>query len=203
MISIVNYEMGNIRSVQSALDYLKVEHRVVSSPYEISKSEKLILPGVGSYKKAISNIKDKGLFKPIIESVTIRQTPILGICLGMQLLSDFGYEDGGSEGLSLISGQVRPLEEIAGEMRVPHIGFNSITVKKESKVLSENKEMNYFYFVHGFYFKCENEDDISAISFYNESFTCAIEKGNIFGVQFHPEKSQGNGLSVLEKFSKI
>ena len=203
MISIVNYGMGNIRSVQNALSYVGGASRVVSSPEEILKSSKLILPGVGSFRAAMENIRRENLELPLNEAVLKRGAPILGICLGMQILAEEGEEDGPTKGLGWIRGRVQrfPAEKLS--IKVPHIGFNSVEFEPSKPGLFQALGGKAdFYFVHSYRMVCARED-VSCWANYGEKFIAGVQKKNIFGLQFHPEKSQSNGLSVLKKFLEL
>lgn len=203
MISIVNYGMGNIQSIQGAFQYLGIESRIVDSPYQIRESTKLILPGVGSYAKAMANIRAKLLLEPLNTAVLERKVPILGICLGMQLFSDAGDEDGVSEGLGWIRGKVRKIKA-GGEWKVPHIGFNTaVFPEKSSNLFHGLGTQGDFYFVHSYVFDCMSEEDISSWTEYGERFVSSVQHNNIFGTQFHPEKSQYTGLTVFKNFASI
>jgi glutamine amidotransferase len=201
-ITIINYGMGNLQSLQNALAHLDVESKVTSNPEEIKVADALILPGVGSFGQAMRNIKKDGLNEVILETTKCRGIPFLGICLGMQLLADSGEEDGSNAGLGLIPGKVVELQ-LSG-MRLPHIGFNSVRSKKANQDIFENIDENSdFYFIHKFHFKCIDDSNILGVTEYGGEFVSAIKKENIFGVQFHPEKSQSNGLILLNNFIKI
>lgn len=203
MISIVNYGMGNIQSVQGALHYLGFESRVINTPAQIQSSSKLILPGVGSFAKAMANIKELHLLEPLNRSVLDLNIPILGICLGMQLLADTGDEDGPSAGLGWIGGNVRRIK--AGkEYKIPHIGFNTaFFVEKNNALFHDLDVRRDFYFVHTYVFECSRETDVSSWTEYGERFASSVQHKNIYGTQFHPEKSQSNGLTVLKNFALL
>ena len=201
IITIIDYGMGNIRSLQNALNYLGYDSKVTSSPEEIKTSNILILPGVGSFGQAMKNINNYGL-KDVITEVAIKKgIPFLGICLGMQLLADCGEEDGINSGLGLIPGKV--LKFKSNKIRLPHIGFNSLKYRDKSSNIFRNIQNNSdFYFVHSFYYECQNESNIIGTTEYGDEFVSAINKDNIYGFQFHPEKSQSNGLLLLNNFIK-
>lgn len=203
MISIVNYGMGNIQSIQGALQYLGVENRVVHSPEQVRESERLILPGVGSFAVAMTNIRTGGLIEALNVAVLERKRPILGICLGMQLLASSGDEDGPSDGLGWIPGRVRRIRSDTS-LKVPHIGFNTVYFdESNNKLFSGLGTQADFYFVHSFVLDCSDAANVSSWTEYGERFVSSVHLGNIFGTQFHPEKSQSNGLAVLKRFAKI
>jgi len=199
MVTIIDYGMGNIRSVQNALEWLGLAHQLSSDPAMIERGEKLLLPGVGSFREAMENIHHRGLAEPIKVAVA-KGTPLLGICLGMQLLADTGTEDGSSEGLGLISGDVIRLDNT--RLPIPHVGFNAAKTKKESRLFASQHSADY-YFVHSYHLCCNDPADIAATTNYGQEFVSAVERGNIFGAQFHPEKSQSNGLNLLRNFGDL
>ncbi|MCZ2484745.1 imidazole glycerol phosphate synthase subunit HisH [Aquirufa antheringensis] len=200
-VGIINYGMGNLFSVKSALDFIKCDNYIVNNPKELNKFSRLILPGVGSYNQAIKNLNEQGWYDEIIEMVKIKQIPILGICLGMHLMAEFGREDGDSVGLGLVDGVIEKFEVEDNNLKIPHIGFNRVNFKYED-ILFKNFNNNYadFYFVHSYRLKNSNDNIITSECYYGENFTSSFNVDNIFGTQFHPEKSQGNGLNVLKNF---
>ena len=203
MITIVNYKMGNLRSVHNALVYIGVKNEIVSEPGKIINAEKIILPGVGSFRQAMINIRDMGLFDPICESVLEKQTPILGICLGMQLLAKSSNEDGFTFGFDFIEDESVRFD-INKSYRIPHVGFNSVELDQSNSTLFKGlNDHTDFYFVHSFRLGKIEMPFVSGVAEYGEKFTAALEKENIFGTQFHPEKSQSNGLKLLKNFSKL
>ncbi|HBM15424.1 MAG TPA: imidazole glycerol phosphate synthase subunit HisH [Lentisphaeria bacterium] len=200
MISIIDYKMGNIKSVQNALSFLGAQHRIASSSEDILNSEKIILPGVGSFKQAMQNIREMGLYEVIRKVVLVQKIPLLGICLGMQLLADTGEEDGFSEGLGLIPGKVCKMNMTDSLLKIPHIGFNSVFYTEGNFLFKGLENPTDFYFVHSYHFIVNNEKHLSSYAVYGEKFAASVQKDNIFGTQFHPEKSQSNGLKVLKNF---
>ena len=203
MISIVNYGMGNIRSIQNALKFIGVESRIVRTPDEILKSDKLILPGVGSFRVAMENIRKQNLEEALNEAVLKRRIPILGICLGMQLLADWGEEDGLTKGLAWIRGAVKRFPDEKLSVKVPHIGFNTVRFDSaESSIYDDLGAQADFYFVHSYRMICEDPKATFSWVEYGEKFVAGVHKDNIVGVQFHPEKSQSNGLMLLKNFCK-
>lgn len=203
MITIVNYKMGNIRSIVNALSYLGVSSQVTSSPQEILQSEKLILPGVGSYFAAMKNLQSMNLIEPLNEVAMVNKRPILGICLGMQLLAESGTEEGEVQGLGWIPGHVRRFGFENASHRIPHTGFNSVQFRTTKSALYESlSNQKDFYFVHSYHMECDDEY-VSGWAEYHGRFVASVERGNIYGTQFHPEKSQSNGLKVLRNFTQL
>lgn len=200
-VVIVNYGMGNIYSIQSALNFLGFESEYSDDPGKILNADKIILPGVGSFRMAMQNIISKGLVEPINEAVQIKGRPILGICLGMQLLGISSTEDGFTNGLGLFDGIVERFEE-KYNLKIPHIGYNEITPPKDSVLFHNLSAGSDFYFVHSFRMMSSIENGITTCS-YGEKFIAAFEQKNVFGTQFHPEKSQTNGLILLKNFLSL
>lgn len=199
MVTIIDYGMGNIRSIQNALEWLGLSHQLSSDPLTVERSKKLLLPGVGSFREAMENIRERGLAEPI-KIAAEKGTPLLGICLGMQLLADAGTEDGPSAGLGLISGEVIRLSDAGGP--IPHVGFNEAKTQKESRLFASQHSADY-YFVHSYHLRCKDPADIAATTNYGLEFVSSVERRNIFGAQFHPEKSQSNGLNLLRNFGNL
>ncbi len=201
---IVDYGMGNLWSVCSALRYLGVDPLVSADPVVVSKADTLILPGVGSFNRAMQALNTKNLSDALREAVIVRQRKILGICLGMQLFAEGGSEDGVCEGLGFMPGMVERFlsNELYGA-KLPHIGFNQVTIDVRSRLFSRVKEGSDFYFAHSYRILADGVSGVQSISNYGVNFLAAIEKENIFATQFHPEKSQTNGLQVLYNFLAI
>ena len=200
MIGIVDYGCGNIKSLRNALYELDIENDLISSPQLFANYKKIIIPGVGSYSNAIDKIKKKGFEKEIRNFAKLNKN-ILGICVGMQILSEVGYEGGANKGLGLIEGEVGL---ISNDSNISHVGWNNITIKKESRLFRGIKNNTDFYFVHSYCLDLKNEKEIStSVNFYKKKITSSIEKENIFGVQFHPEKSLDIGLRILKNFSEL
>jgi len=195
---IIDYGMGNIKSVESAFKYLGVEDIVVSNKYEAFKAaDKLLLLGVGSFAKAMSNIKEMKIDKYLKEALFQDKKPILGICLGMQLLGNFSEEDGTSEGLNYIDMKCRKFS--IKNIKIPHVGFNQVNINKNSTLFSDIDNKSDFYFTHSY--KAESNVNIcQSTCLYGDEFIVAYEKDNILGVQFHPELSQNNGLKLLNNY---
>ena len=195
--------MGNIRSIVNALEYLGIPSYVTSSPKEILQSEKLILPGVGSYFAAMQNLQKMNLIESLNEVALIKKRPVLGICLGMQLLAESGIEDGEVKGLGWIPGHIKRFKFENPSHRIPHTGFNSVQFGSKNSQLYTSLENNSdFYFVHSYHMECDSEY-VSGFTEYHGRFVASVEKNNIYGTQFHPEKSQSNGLMMLRNFSRL
>lgn len=197
-IAIVDYGMGNIKSIISALKYLQITDITVSYDYKILKNaDKLILPGVGSFNQAMRNIQELGLDQ-LLKAIGLEdKKPILGICLGMQLMGKYSTEESWREGLCLVEGEVTKFN--MGELRIPHVGFNQVTINSNSKLYSGINQQSDFYFTHSYKMTSEKNINQSECK-YGEKFIASFEVGNIAGVQFHPELSQTNGLKLLKNF---
>ena len=202
MIAIIDYGVGNLFSIQSALSFLKIESIVTSNREEIMKADKIILPGVGAFKDASKKLFSTGLAE-IIQNCAEKGTPLLGICLGMQLLFEKSYEYGEYQGLNLISGTIDPLEKvISSSLKIPHIGWNKLDIKKEDKIFKYVTSGESVYFVHSYYgTKCD--ESTLATSEYDIDVTAVVKSGNVYGMQFHPEKSGETGLRLLKGFSEV
>ena len=197
MIGILNYGSGNITSLSNSLNEISIKHSLINNPKELKNIEKLIIPGVGSYHDAIKKIKKKNFFYEIKKFA--EKKPILGICVGMQILSEQGFENKKTEGLALIDGVV---DKIYEKHKESHVGWNNLKIiKKKSILFNEIEKESDFYFVHSYSFQTKYKSNISSnIYFNNKQFVASIEKDHIFGVQFHPEKSHKNGLKLLNNF---
>ncbi|MBZ7930594.1 imidazole glycerol phosphate synthase subunit HisH [Campylobacter sp. RM9939] len=200
MIGVIDYGAGNLNSVLKALEKIGIENFLIRKKEDFSKAKKLILPGVGSFKDAMTYLKKIDFIEPLKEEVLQIKKPILGICLGMQLFLEKGYEGGICNGLGFLEGEVVEFERT--NLKIPHMGWNDLEILKQEPLYKDIYPLNDFYFVHSFYVKCD-EKFISAKAHYGHKFTASIQKDNIFGVQFHPEKSQILGLKLLENFSRL
>ena len=201
MIGVLDYGMGNIASVINTLEYIGKEVSIVSSPNDFDGISHLIIPGVGAYKTAMINIQERGFVEPI-KNFAASKKPILGICLGMQLLSSTGSEPTMCDGLNLIPGHVEKISET--DIRVPHVGWNNLKISDEDHPLFDFCKKNIdYYFVHSYRFVPESKQSILGTSNYGKEFASIIGKGNVIGIQFHPEKSQKNGLQLLKNFISI
>ena len=198
MIAIVDYGMGNLRSVEKALIFLGFEAKITDSPHELARAEKIILPGVGAFSHAMNALREKGLDTKIKEEARGGK-PMLGICLGMQLFFDKSYENGEFKGLGLLPGEIVRLP--AG-VKAPHVGWNSLDIKQREPLFTGLYENPFVYFVHSYHLKTD-APVVSATSFYGEDIQVAAQKGNIFALQFHPEKSGDEGLAILKNFGRL
>ena len=201
MLVIINYGMGNLWSIQSALNYLGVDSTINSDPGVISRADRLILPGVGSFSKAMTNLKAGKLETAIKDAVSINKIPLMGICLGMQLLGLSSTEDGSSGGLGFVSAPVERFDEKAcSGLKIPHVGFDTVLVEKGSKLFKDLDQRIDFYFTHSYSMPYADQPYAQGTCVYGEKFIAAFEEGRVCGTQFHPEKSQTNGLRVLKNF---
>ena len=203
-VTIIDYGMGNIFSVVSAFKYLGAEVEIVSDPEEILKSSILVLPGVGSFRNAMEFLRERNIDEAIIDAVTNKGVKILGICLGMQLLGSHSKEDGETDGLGLLPNQVERFtsKEVYGR-KIPHVGFNSLHISEKQSLFKDLPHLADFYFVHSYRMLIEDIQDRYATCKYGVEFLAAYEIGNICGTQFHPEKSQTNGLIMLKNFLQL
>ncbi len=200
MIVIVDYGMGNLHSVYKALERLNVKAIVSSSPKDIEKADKLILPGVGHFKKGMENLKSLNLIPILNKKVLEEKTPILGICLGIQLFTKHS-EEGNVPGLGWIDAETVKLKDI--NLKIPHMGWNSINIKKQNPIFSNINQDEQFYFVHSYHVAPKDKEIVSSTSSYGKEFVSSIRKDNIYGVQFHPEKSHSAGLKILKNFADL
>lgn len=194
--------MGNLRSVQKAFERIGVSVKISNNPDEILKAEKLVLPGVGHFEQGVKNLKDRGLFTVLNEGVLKNKIPIIGICLGMQLMTDFS-EEGNCDGFGWIKGKTRKFSFQGNGLKIPHMGWNNLTISKPNSLYEGITSDNFFYFVHSYYVSCDVESNILAETNYGNKFVSSFQKENIFGCQFHPEKSHDAGLKVLSNFVKL
>ena len=203
MIVIINYGMGNLGSIFNMLKKMGVEAIISSDCSEIEKADKLILPGVGSFDNGMKNIVELGLLQPLHKKIIEEKTPILGICLGMQLFTKKS-EEGTLPGLGWLDGEVIKFDfhDKKGSTKIPHMGWNSISAIRQDTLLSGLSSESRFYFVHSYYVVC-GEEDILAKTYYGYDFASVVRKDNIFGIQFHPEKSHKYGVRIFDNFSKM
>lgn len=200
MIAIINYGLGNLHSVQKAVTFVGGEAVVTDDTEMILSAEKIILPGVGAFADGMKGLDSRGLV-PVVREAAALDIPLLGICLGMQLLFEASEEQGRHLGLGLLSGEVVFFRHPG--IKVPQIGWNQIEIKKTSSFLKGIWNGDYFYFNHGYYCAPDNEGDVLTMTTYGVRFASSVKRGNIFGVQFHPEKSQKTGLQILKNFVEL
>lgn len=201
MIAIIDYDAGNIKSVSKALEYLGYEVVLTRKREEILAADHVVLPGVGSFGDAMANLNGYGL-SSVIKEVAARRIPLLGICLGLQLLFESSEESPGVPGLSILPGRILRIPD-NGVLKVPHMGWNSIDFPNSGRLFGGVSEGSYVYFVHSYYLKAGDEDIVTATTRYNVEIHASVEKDNVFACQFHPEKSSDVGLTILKNFAEI
>lgn len=201
MISIIDYDAGNIKSVEKALHYLGQEAIITRDRDIILASDKVILPGVGCFKDAMDNIKAYNL-EQVIHDVVDSNKPFLGICLGLQLLYESSDESPGTTGLGLLKGTIKHIPEKEG-LKIPHMGWNSLKINPKATLFKGIDDGSYVYFVHSYYLDAINKDDVVATTYYSTQIDASVEHNNLFACQFHPEKSSKVGLKILENFINI
>ena len=197
-VSVIDYDAGNIRSVEKAFAYLGQEVEVTRDRDRILSADRVILPGVGAFGDAMGKIRSYGL-EPVIKEVVRQGTPFLGICLGLQLLFEESDETPGVAGLGLLEGRIRRIPDGEG-LKIPHMGWNSLDVREGASLFRGIEGHPYVYFVHSYYLAAEHEEDVAASTFYSTKIHASVEHGNIFACQFHPEKSGEVGLKILDNF---
>ena len=201
MIGIIDYDAGNIKSVEKALAYIGEETIVSRDPEVLLKADKAILPGVGSFGQAMENLHRYNLV-PVIKDMVKNNTPFLGICLGLQLLFERSDEAPGVEGLGVLKGDILKLPDKEG-YKIPHIGWNSLDFPREGRLFKGLGEHPYVYFVHSYYLKAAEEEIVTATADYTTTIHASVEKDNVFACQFHPEKSSDVGLQILKNFVEL
>jgi len=207
MINIIDYEMGNLRSVEKAFESLGFDVRVSADPNDIKTADKVVLPGVGAFRDCMHHFRDGGFVKPLQEHIDAGK-PMLGICVGMQMLFDQSEEFGLHQGLGLIPGKVirfpSGMVENGERLKVPHMGWNNLAIQQSSPLFAGTADQSFVYFVHSYYCDAENESDIAASCRYGDVEFCAsIWRENIMATQFHPEKSQTVGLNIFKNFGEL
>jgi glutamine amidotransferase len=203
MLVVINYNLGNLRSICAALDRLNVDYCCTSDPKIISTATGLILPGVGSFPDGMRNLHELQLVELLQDVVIVKKVPILGICLGFQLMADWGSEFGLNSGLGWIRAKVNRFEDFGHSIRIPHVGWNDCLRVKNSPLFNELPDETLFYYTHSYCMTCDDLDDVVAYSHHGTRFVAVIQKQNIFGAQFHPEKSQLHGLTLLKNFVNL
>jgi glutamine amidotransferase len=201
MIAVIDYQMGNLRSVQKALERVGHEAVVTSDPEDVARADKIVLPGVGAFEDAIAELRRRELVGPIVEAID-RGKPFLGICLGLQLLFDVSYEGGRHEGLGVLPGEVVRFD-LPPEFKVPHMGWNQANVVRAAPALAGIPQGAHFYFVHSYYVVPQDPGIVAVTVEYGRPFCAAVWRDNVFATQFHPEKSQRDGLQLLKNFAAL
>ena len=206
-VTIVDYKSGNISSVINSFKEVaenKVKIDVTSDVSKIKSTDKVVLPGQGSFKSCVDALQSiNGLVDCLNDFVMNKKKPLLGICVGLQMFADVGYEESETNGLGWISGKVTKIDNQNGKYKLPHIGWNQINIVKESKIFKDIKDKSHMYFVHSYEFIPTDKNFISATTDYSSNHVCAVEKENIFGTQFHPEKSDKIGLNIINNFINL
>ena len=203
MIGLIDYNMGNLRSVVNAFETLGVPLKMICKPDDVAMCDKIILPGVGAYADAMEALNKEGMGEAV-QAFAYSGKPLLGICLGMQLLFESSVEFGKTKGLGLIEGEIVKFDtaRFSHRLKVPHMGWNTLHVKKETPLFRGMPESFYLYFVHSFHARCDEKYSVGE-TLYGYEFTSAVQKGNVFGFQPHPEKSHANGLKILKNFVEL
>ena len=207
MITIIDYEMGNLRSVEKAFEKLGYAARVSNNPEDLLTTDKIVLPGVGAFRDCIKNLRAGGFVEPLLQHVESGK-PLLGICVGMQMLFDESEEFGRHQGLGLVPGKVvrfpADMTEGGERLKVPHMGWNNIQIQKPSPIFKDTDDGSFVYFVHSYYCAADNSSDVAATCRYGEVEFCAsVWRDNLMATQFHPEKSQAVGLEIFDQFGRI
>lgn len=201
MVAIIDYDAGNIKSVEKALLHLGEEVIITRDREQILNSDKVILPGVGAFGDAMEKLRSYGLDKVIYEVVE-RKIPFLGICLGLQLLFEKSDETPGVKGLGILPGEILRIPDKEG-IKIPHMGWNSVKIKENARIFKDIPQDSYVYFVHSYYLKAGREEDVAATTEYSTLIHAAVEHDNVFACQFHPEKSSEIGLKILKNFVEL
>lgn len=199
-VVVIDYGMGNLHSVSKALEFAGADVMITQRPSDIKEADRIVLPGVGSFAQGMRQLEERGFVKVLNDEVITQGKPFLGICLGMQLAAESGEEHGKTRGLGWVKGSVIRLDTTDARVKVPHMGWNDITLTRQSPLFKNIRGALTFYFVHSYHLVSTMQETISAVCEHGLTFAAAIEQNNIHLVQFHPEKSQANGLKVLENF---
>jgi glutamine amidotransferase len=204
MIAIIDYGLGNVRAFANVYKKLNIPAIIVKQAEDLLNASKVILPGVGAFDHAMQRLEKSGMRQLLDEIVLHRHVPVLGVCVGMQMLAH-SSEEGRMPGLGWIDGEVKRLRPSSksASMRVPHMGWNDVRPKKSNGLLSKLDSNARFYFLHSYYFECHRNEDIIAVTDYGGDFTCVVNNGNVYGVQFHPEKSHRWGIQLLENYAYL
>ena len=202
MIVIVNYGSGNIRAIANIYERLQIPHSIANTPVQLEVAEKIILPGVGAFDETISKLDSSGFREVLNEQVLNKKIPVLGVCVGMQILAN-SSEEGKRPGLGWINGEVKKIdkEKLTLKPKLPHLGWNAVEAVKPIELFDNIDKEKGFYFLHSYYFECARKEDVAATAYYGNEFACVVHHENIYGVQFHPEKSHVNGITLLKNFA--
>lgn len=204
MITIVNYGSGNVRAIANIYERLNIDYRIADSPSSLESSSKIILPGVGAFDQTIGHLHESGI-EPVLQNLVIEKSvPVLGICVGMQIMGD-SSEEGKKNGLGWISGRVRKFDlyKLMNKPKIPHLGWNSVRAVNQINLFEGIDIQKGFYFIHSYYFDPVDTEHTMCVTTYGDEFASAIYKSNIYGVQFHPEKSHSNGIKLLKNFAEL
>ena len=204
MITIINYGSGNIRAIGNIYERLRIPFKIANHPEEVMGAKKIILPGVGAFDETISMLDESGFRSILDHEVLNNHIPVLGICVGMQILAKKS-EEGSLPGLGWINGEVKKIDKalLTSKPKIPHLGWNSVKVVKANGLFDEVDEKQGFYFLHSYYFECADQDDVMSTTIYGKAFTSSVNHNNTYGVQFHPEKSHHNGMNLLKNFASL
>ena len=206
-VTIVDYQSGNISSVINSFKEVakgKVNLEITSDIKKIKSSDKIVLPGQGSFKSCVDSLNSiSGLVDTLKDFAITNKKPLLGICVGLQMFADIGYEEAETKGLGWISGKVSKIDNQNGKFKLPHIGWNEIEIRKKSKLFKDINNKSHMYFVHSYEFIPEDKSVISATTDYSSEIVCSVERENLFGTQFHPEKSDKTGLKIINNFIEL
>ena len=204
MIAIIDYGSGNIQAIKNIYKTLKIECKFVSEPNQLTGVDKIILPGVGAFDEAMTQLNKSGLREVLDSMVLEKKVPVLGVCVGMQIMAS-SSDEGSLDGLGWFDAKVKLFDEsiFNRKPKLPHMGWNEILPKKEDPILTSIDFEKGYYFLHSYYFECHDEKDVLATTNYGDIFHCAINKDNMYGFQFHPEKSHSNGINLFKNFAEL
>jgi len=204
MISIIDYGLGNIKAFANIYKSLNVSYKIISDFHDLAGTDKIIIPGVGAFDHAMKSLNDSGMRDTLDKMVLDDHIPVIGICVGMQMLAK-SSEEGVEKGLGWIDGVVKKFDrsKLRSKEPLPHMGWNNVLIDSDNRLLKDLHGNPRFYFLHSYYFECNNPQDVIAKAEYGEAFACVINSGNIYGIQCHPEKSHSNGIQILKNFGEL